>query len=171
MLLYREIPVGPDVQKRFDDRWEVSEEESPDDVRGPCHVWTGTINPHSKYGQLYARGKVYYVHRVALALRGTPAPLDRVVDHLCRNKACCNPEHLEPITVQENARRYCKHPPEEQDGSRKLHAARAVELRERLRKGEDATRLAEEYGITESMAEKIGAGLYWAWAEEGKENG
>ncbi len=43
-----------------------------------------------------------YVHRVAYELLVEPVPGDLVIDHLCRNTACFNPDHLEPVTDAEN---------------------------------------------------------------------
>ena len=40
----------------------------------------------------------------ALALKALAEGL--VIDHLCQNKSCCNPAHLEPVTSGENTRRY-----------------------------------------------------------------
>lgn len=44
-------------------------------------------------------------HRVALREIGIDIPIGFEVDHLCRNRACCNPAHLEVVTHQENMRR------------------------------------------------------------------
>lgn len=44
-------------------------------------------------------------HRVAYELLVGAIPPGLVLDHLCRNKSCCNPGHLEPVTIGENIRR------------------------------------------------------------------
>lgn len=66
-----------------------------------CWVWTGTKNPDG-YGKIsIGRGRVP-VYRVMWILIRGPIPEGLVLDHLCRNPACCNPDHLEPVTQKVN---------------------------------------------------------------------
>jgi hypothetical protein len=44
-------------------------------------------------------------HRFAYELLVGPIPEGLVIDHLCRNRRCVNPAHLEPVTAEENWRR------------------------------------------------------------------
>ena len=70
-----------------------------------CWVWTGTKGP-SGYGQIGIRvnGKpnTRYVHRISYQVFIGPIPKDREIDHLCRNRSCANPKHLELVTHREN---------------------------------------------------------------------
>ncbi len=64
-----------------------------------CWQWTGAIDA-SGYGRIGIgrRGEgVNYTHRVAYELFVGPIPKGRDLDHLCRNRPCCNPEHLEAV--------------------------------------------------------------------------
>ena len=70
-----------------------------------CWEYTGMI--HDGYGVLGATPAegTRRVHRIVwIRLRG-PVPDGLVLDHLCRNRACCNPEHMEPVPQGENIRR------------------------------------------------------------------
>lgn len=69
-----------------------------------CWEWTGSHNGQG-YGRFYLDGKKVYTHRYAYEQTNGPIPDGLVIDHLCRNPKCCNPEHLEPVTVSENALR------------------------------------------------------------------
>lgn len=44
-------------------------------------------------------------HRVAWFLESGEIPQDKVIDHLCRVRTCCNPSHLDPVTQAENMAR------------------------------------------------------------------
>lgn len=47
----------------------------------------------------------YYAHRIAYTFTVGEIPAGLQIDHLCRNKVCVNPSHLEPVTGAENVRR------------------------------------------------------------------
>ncbi len=68
-----------------------------------CWVYTGALNPKG-YGQfaLETLGNTVLVHRLVYQIMVGPLPKKLVLDHLCRNRACCNPDHLEPVTSREN---------------------------------------------------------------------
>ncbi|UIJ43701.1 HNH endonuclease [Sphingomonas cannabina] len=69
-----------------------------------CWEWTGA-RQREGYGRFGYRGAVRFAHRIALVLFGKTIPDGAVVDHLCRNTSCVNPDHLEPVTNGENVRR------------------------------------------------------------------
>lgn len=83
---------------------------APNDETG-CWVWTGCLDGyhrtrnHGGYGQFYVQHRQWKSHRFAYEFLVGPVPLGLNLDHLCRNRACCNPAHLEPVTQKENVRR------------------------------------------------------------------
>ncbi len=68
-----------------------------------CWRWTGPTR--GGYGYIKYGGKIQSTHRLAYELWAGPVPEGLDLDHLCRNRACFNPEHLDPVTHRENALR------------------------------------------------------------------
>lgn len=70
----------------------------------PCDLWDGSKD-RGGYGRQKVNGINLPVHRLAWEAVNGPVPDGRVLDHLCRNRACLNPTHLEPVTGRENTLR------------------------------------------------------------------
>ena len=69
-----------------------------------CWNWTGA-NKGNGYGNSWLNGKNQPAHRVVyqIAIGNIKEGLD--LDHLCRNRGCVNPAHLEPVTRSTNLKR------------------------------------------------------------------
>jgi len=65
-----------------------------------CWMWLGAT--HNGYGVVSFFARWYAAHRVALALSGVPLVPGLVSDHICRNRACVRPDHIEQITNRDN---------------------------------------------------------------------
>lgn len=76
---------------------------------GPCWEWTGHRNADG-YGRTNVRNgdgthRKVLVHRATYEALHGPIPPGLTIDHLCRNRACCNPAHLEAVTHRVNIMR------------------------------------------------------------------
>ena len=69
-----------------------------------CITWTGP-SYRDGYARICRNGRLQMAHRVAYEIAKGPIPQGLCLDHLCRVRSCINPEHLEPVTHQENVRR------------------------------------------------------------------
>lgn len=71
------------------------------DASGDCWEWTGARHSGG-YGHLGRDGTTHYAHRYAYEQLVGPIPSGQQLDHLCRNRVCVNPDHLEPVTRRAN---------------------------------------------------------------------
>ena len=70
---------------------------------GKCWIWTGATT--KGYGKVFWKGQMRTAHRVCFSVL-VKEPVKRShVDHLCRNPPCCNPAHLEEVSMRENIAR------------------------------------------------------------------
>ena len=87
------------LEERFWPKVEKTEE---------CWNWKASLNGRG-YGQIgvviNGKPKNCVAHRIAYELVKGPIPEGLTLDHLCRNRLCVNPDHLEPVTNKENIMR------------------------------------------------------------------
>lgn len=108
--------------------------EYVEDCQSGCWVWQRYINPDG-YGTVGPKRahRVYYERYVG------PIPEGMDLDHLCRNKTCVNPAHLEPVTEAENVRR---------GRSAKLSQAAADEIRSLIAQGRHTqASIADQFSV------------------------
>lgn len=115
----------------------------------PCWVWLRSINSKG-YGSLRIDGRNTTAHRIYYERTVGPVPDGLDLDHLCRNRACCNPEHLEPVSRAENVQR---------GASTRLTPQAVREIRAST---ETQTVLADRYGVGQTMISKIRRRECWA---------
>jgi hypothetical protein len=117
-----------------------------------CWVWQRAVA--YGYGRVRspADGRLALAHRVAYEQANGPIAEGLHVDHLCRNRACVNPDHLEVVTHTENVHRGFRHRfGPVVDDVRRLHA-----------EGVAIRALAREYGITRAAVRTIVRRTTWA---------
>jgi hypothetical protein len=105
-------PKPRPIEQRF---WALVDKNGPIPERKPelgeCWMWKGTSRD-KRYGSFYwgpddgDYPRMRTAHRVAYELCIGPIPAGLEPDHLCENKLCVRPDHLEPVTHEENIRRH-----------------------------------------------------------------
>lgn len=118
------------------------------DAETGCWNWKLKLDKRG-YGNTKKDGKYMYAHRAVWELLVGPIPEGIELDHLCRNPACCNPEHLETVTPTENKRR---------SRATKLTAAQVAEIKAAK---EPQYVLAKRFGVDPSNISHILRGASW----------
>ena len=121
-----------------------------------CWEWQG-CKSKGGYGRARTTCGVRLVHVISYAHHCGRLNPDLVVAHLCHNQACCNPVHLQLITQKENVRQSIER------GTFHYNPAKRkvpVECHARIRSlcrqtGVSRQQLADEYGVSVSLIEKI----------------
>ena len=65
-----------------------------------CWLWVASRS--KGYGYFWWEGRIQPAHRVLYIALGRTIPEGKELDHLCRNRACVNPDHLEPVSHRVN---------------------------------------------------------------------
>ena len=68
---------------------------------GDCLIWTGNTS-QGGYGKFALNSRYVLAHRYAYEQENGSIPKGLVLDHLCRNRACVKPEHLEAVSQKTN---------------------------------------------------------------------
>lgn len=66
-----------------------------------CWLWLGKLYK-TGYGRITANRKEFLIHRIVYQFAKGEIPITLEIDHLCRNRGCCNPDHLEAVTPKIN---------------------------------------------------------------------
>ena len=69
-----------------------------------CWHWTGS-HDWTGYSRVWWKGRIKKAHRILYELLVEEVSFRLDLDHLCKNKGCVNPAHMEPVTRGENVRR------------------------------------------------------------------
>lgn len=131
-----------------------------------CWVWNsscwGSGRPRTKY-----KGQWRSAYREVYAALVGPIPNGLTIDHLCHNKLCVNPAHLEPVTASANIKRW--HRLIKETGGdfyeriRLSNAKLKPEDAINISKSTDTTvALAERYGVSRAAIYNIRHGLRWS---------
>ena len=73
---------------------------------GPCWEMTSRWRSGNGYAKLSVNGRACMAHRAIFeCVKGESIDNGKVLDHLCRNRGCVNPDHVEPVTPKINTER------------------------------------------------------------------
>lgn len=135
-----------------------------------CWRWLNS-EQGSGYGTFMYHGIKIRSHRLAYLLTKGEIPEGMVIMHLCDNRMCVNPAHLEAGTTRDNVRDMYKKgraaykgPRGPQNPNVKLTKDVIPDIRARLARGEMLNDIAARYGVKRTAIRYIKIGKTWAYA-------
>jgi hypothetical protein len=125
------------------------------ETQSECWEWTGKVSKATGYGCKQFGGKTVLAHRWMYQLFNGWIPEGKVINHLCSNRKCVNPTHLEVTTTAGN----CRHG----KGS-KLTAEQVAVIKDLLKvaKWGERKKIAKLFGVSEGLISDIKYGRAWA---------
>lgn len=135
---------GHRIRKK--NRWVVNPETG---------CWDWQLHTIYGYAYQYSQSGSSRVHKINYEKKYGSVPKGKVLDHLCKNKKCVNPDHLEIVTVAENTRR---------GRATKLKKEQVVEILKEINttpKWGQYNELAKKYNVSASMIGLIARGQRW----------
>ena len=113
-----------------------------------CWEWTGSKNSQG-YGNIKVGDRTLPAHRIVFEMYGNALEVGMDIDHLCRNKGCVNPKHLELVTRSENVRR---------GKSTKLNKTKVLQIRASK---ESSRKICKKFNVCAATIRHIRLGLIW----------
>lgn len=130
----------------------------------PCWIWKRTRS-RKGYGMVWdkQRNRLGMAHRVVYEQEGGTIPDGLQLDHLCQQRACVNPEHLEPVTQAVNQQRgaNARLTREQADEIRRRGRVGMEGRRQGRQSGESLAALAREFGVSHPVVTGIVRGHLW----------
>jgi hypothetical protein len=111
-----------------------------------CWIWQRSKNRRG-YGLTWNGERMVAAHVMMYELRHGPVPAGKQLDHLCRHRDCCNPDHLEPVTSRENSLR---------GNGTKLSPTQVAEI---VSSHQPASVLAARFGVSARQVNRIRKGV------------
>lgn len=118
-----------------------------------CWPWIGRVSEKTGYGKKQWFGKTWLAHRWMWVQCRGPIPEGMVINHICGNRSCVNPYHMEVVTQAEN----CQH-----GNGAKLSKEQAAFIKwQSDRSAKNAARLAKEMCVSKQLIRDVWAGRAW----------
>jgi hypothetical protein len=125
----------------------------------PCWMWQGATDSRG-YAMAMRDGRVRSLHKWLWEELHGPVGEGLELDHLCRQRSCVNPDHLEAVSHAENVRR---------GATARLTPAQVEEIREAMRARDASGKrpvglvqsLVEEYGVCRRSIYNVADGVTW----------
>ncbi len=115
--------------------------------------WIPSKKPmNTGYVMFCCHGKRVLAHIYMWVKANGPVPRGMEIDHLCRNRNCCNPDHVEPVTRMVNSQR---------GGKAKLSPAMVREMRDLRSSGRTHSEIAIKFNVHQTTAMMAVNGRTW----------